>query len=88
MYGGMPDKIAPQVKRLPPLIELHGEADQNVPLARGEELVKLAKAVGAQAELVKYPGKAHGFDFSDSDPMTTDAVNRVAGFFQSRLNAA
>jgi carboxymethylenebutenolidase len=86
LYGGMPDKIAPEVKRLPPLIELHGEADRNVPLTNGEELVKLAKAVGAQAEIVTYPDKAHGFDFVDNDPATADAVDRVARFFQARLN--
>jgi fermentation-respiration switch protein FrsA (DUF1100 family) len=46
------------VKHLPPLLELHGDADHNVPLAQGEELVKLAKMAGAEAELVRYPGKA------------------------------
>ncbi|MBR0757120.1 dienelactone hydrolase family protein [Bradyrhizobium jicamae] len=86
MYGGIPKDIATDVKRLPPLIELHGEADRNVPLAKGEELVRLGKAVGASAEIVRYPGKAHGFDFSDDDPMTADAVGRVARFFQAHLN--
>ena len=79
--------MAPQVKRLPPLIELHGEADQNVPAREGEELVKLAKAVGAPAELVNIQARLMASTL-DSDPMTTDAVHRVAGFFQSRLNAA
>jgi carboxymethylenebutenolidase len=87
LYGGMPEKIAPRVKRLPPLLALHGDADHNVPFAQGEALVALAKAVGAPAELVRYPGKAHGFDFSDSDPMATDAVDRVVRFLQSRLVA-
>ena len=40
MYGGVPDAMASQVKHLPPLIELHGDADRNVPFAKGEELVK------------------------------------------------
>ncbi|WP_244549703.1 dienelactone hydrolase family protein [Bradyrhizobium erythrophlei] len=87
LYGGMPDKITPQVKHLPPM-KLHCEADRNVPLASGEALVRLGKSVGAAAEIVRYPGKAHGFDFADNDPMTADAVNRVAGFFQVRLNVA
>jgi carboxymethylenebutenolidase len=85
LYGGMPDKIVSQVKHLPPLLELHGDADHNVPLAHGEALVKLAKTVGAPAEQVIYPGKAHGFDFSDSDPVTTDAIDRVVRFFRSQL---
>jgi len=88
MYGGMPGDMVPQVKHLPPLIELHGESDSNVPLAEGEELIKLGKALGAKAELVTYPGKEHGFDFSDTDPMTADAVGRVALFFQSQLGNA
>jgi carboxymethylenebutenolidase len=86
LYGGMPDARVSEVKHLPPLIDLHGEADRNVPFAKGEELVKLGKAIGAEAELVAYPGKAHGFDFSDTDPMTADAVGRVVRFFESRLN--
>jgi carboxymethylenebutenolidase len=88
LYGGMPDAMASQVRHLPPLIELHGEADQNVPLARGEQLVKLGKAVGAEAELVAYPGRAHGFDFSDSDPMAADAIGRVVRFFEARLGVS
>lgn len=88
LYGGMPDAIVPEVKHLPPLIELHGGADRNVAPAKGEELVKLAKAIGAEAEFVGYPGKPHGFDFSDTDPMAADAVGRVVRFFEARLNVA
>jgi carboxymethylenebutenolidase len=86
MYGGMPDAEVTHVKRFPPLLELHGEADRNVPVAKGEELVKLAKEVGARAEMVTYPGREHGFDFSDSDPMTADAIERVIRFFQIQLS--
>jgi carboxymethylenebutenolidase len=42
---------------------------------------------GAEAELVRYPGKAHGFDFSESDPIAADAIDRVVRFFQTRLTA-
>lgn len=84
----MPDAMVSHVKHLPPLIELHGEVDRNVPLAKGEELIKLGKAIGAGAELVSYPDRQHGFDFSDTDPMTADAVGRVTRFFESRLNIA
>jgi carboxymethylenebutenolidase len=88
LYGGMPDAMMRELKHLPPLIELHGEADRNVPIAKGEQLVKLAKAIGAEAEFVSYPGRQHGFDFSDTDPMTADAVGRVIRFFEFRLNVA
>jgi carboxymethylenebutenolidase len=88
LYGGMPAAMAPGVEHLPPLIELHGEADRNVAFTEGEQLVKLGKKVGAEAELVPYPGKGHGFDFSDSDPMAADALGRVASFFEARLRVA
>jgi carboxymethylenebutenolidase len=87
LYGGMPDATIPRVKRLPPLIELLGDTDQNVSIAKGKQLVDLGKAVGAEAEFVSYPGRQHGFDFSDSDPMTADAVKRVTRFFRARLAA-
>jgi carboxymethylenebutenolidase len=87
LYGGMPERIAPGVKRLPPLIELHGDADRNVAPADGEALVALAKSVGAPAEHIVYPGKAHGFDFADHDPATADAIQRVTRFFAERLTA-
>jgi len=88
LYGGMPDAMVSETKHLPPLIELHGEADHNVPLAKGQELVKLGKALGVEAELVTYPNRQHGFDFSDTDPMTADAIDRVTRFFQARLRLA
>ena len=67
------------------LIELHGTVDRNVPPAKGEELVKLGKAAGTEAEYIVYPGRHHGFDFSDTDPMTADALDRIVKFFESRL---
>ncbi|KJC34770.1 dienelactone hydrolase family protein [Bradyrhizobium sp. LTSP857] len=85
LYGGMPEAMAAKVKHLPPLIALHGEADRNVPIAEGRQLVKLGKSVGAETEFVPYPGKAHGFDFSDTRPTTSDAIDRVTKFFQAKL---
>lgn len=85
LYGGMPHAMTTKVKHLPPLIALHGEADKNVPIAEGRQLVALGKLVGAETEFVPYPGKAHGFDFSDTDPMTQDAIDRVTRFFQAKL---
>lgn len=88
LYGGMPHKIVPEVKRMPPMIELHGDADRDVPLATGQALVTLAKAVGAPAEQITYPGKGHGFDLADNDPATSSAVDRVAQFFRAQFELA
>jgi len=87
LYGGMPDKLVPEVRRMPAMIELHGDADRNVPFASGTSLVALAKATGPSAEQITYPGKPHGFDFADDDPATQDAVTRVAGFFRTHLGS-
>jgi carboxymethylenebutenolidase len=73
---------------MPAMIELHGDADRNVSFAAGTALVALAKAKGAAAEQIRYPGKAHGFDFANDDPAAQDAVARVAGFFKARLATA
>jgi carboxymethylenebutenolidase len=85
LYGGLPDAMVARVKHLPPTIELHGDADRTVPPAKGAELVRLARSLGAPAEQITYPGRGHGFDFSDKDPMTADAVARVVRFFRLTL---
>ena len=87
LYGGMPKAMTTGIKHMPPLIALHGEADKNVPIEEGRQLVAYAKSAGAETEFVPYPGRAHGFDFSDTDPMTQDAIDRVTKFFQARLVA-
>lgn len=87
LYAGMPEATVGKVKHMPPVIELHGEADQTVSITNGKKLIELARSVGAEAEFVPYPGKPHGFDFADSDPMTSDAIDRVTRFFKARLTA-
>jgi carboxymethylenebutenolidase len=87
VYGGMPYAMIAKVKRLPPVLELHGDADQSVPLARGVELVRLAKTIGASAEQVTYPGREHGFDSSPTDPNSVDAAARVVRFLRANLKA-
>jgi carboxymethylenebutenolidase len=87
LYAGMPEATAGKVKHMPPMIELHGEADRNVSIENGKKLIELARSVGADAEFVPYPGKPHGFDFSDTDPMTSDAIDRVTRFFKAKLIA-
>ena len=87
LYGGMPQDMTTKIRHMPPLIALHGEADKNVPIEEGRQLVALGKSAGAETEFVPYPGKAHGFDFADTDPATADAIGRVTRFFQAKLAA-
>jgi carboxymethylenebutenolidase len=87
LYGGLPDAMAARVKRLPPVLELHGDADRIAPPAKGAELVRVARSVGAPAEQTTYPGRAHGFDSAETDPMAADAIARVVRFFGAHLAA-
>jgi carboxymethylenebutenolidase len=84
-YGFIPnDTERARLRRLPPLLALHGTADTNVPLSSGEELVRLARQHGGRAELVVYPGEAHGHS-KWREAAATDAVDRMIAFFRAEL---
>ncbi|MTJ82471.1 MAG: prolyl oligopeptidase family serine peptidase [Telmatospirillum sp.] len=80
-YGGIPGMLRARMTRLPPLLELHGDADTVVPPADGRALVDLAKALGQEAEMVVYPGAGHGFDGDTA----LDAEKRTVDFLTRRL---
>ncbi|OLN24765.1 Dienelactone hydrolase [Desulfovibrio sp. DV] len=60
-YGGIPGLYRDSITRLPPLIALHGDADNVVPLSEGQALAALGRQLGQPAELVVFPGAGHGF---------------------------
>jgi carboxymethylenebutenolidase len=66
-YGGIADPIKDQINRLPPLLELHGDADQVISIAEGRALVDRAKALGGEAQQLVYSGAGHSFDFKNDD---------------------
>jgi carboxymethylenebutenolidase len=84
-YGGIPGPLSNEIKRLPPLLALHGDADTIIPIAEGRALVDRAKALGGPAELVVYPGVGHGFDFDESYDMARDARGRAIKFLGDQL---
>jgi carboxymethylenebutenolidase len=78
-YGGIPAAVKDEITRLPPLLELHGDADRTVSLENGRALVDLARTLGQQGELIIYPGAGHGFfgnDDKDSRQHTIDFFRR------------
>jgi carboxymethylenebutenolidase len=86
-YGFIPnDTQRARIDRLPPLLVLHGAADENVRLSSGMELVTLARQRGGRAELVVYPGEAHGHS-TWREPAASDAINRTIAFFRAELVA-
>src|SRR5437667_208498 len=58
-YGFIPNGQHARIDRLPPLLLLHGDADDNVPLLFGQTLLSFARQLGGRAELVVYPGEGH-----------------------------
>ena len=80
-YGGIPSLLKNEITRLPPLLELHGDADRVVALADGQALVDLARGLGQPVEMIVYPGAGHGFDGADA----VDAQRRTVSFFEQRL---
>ena len=80
-YGGIPSGIQDGISCLPPMLELHGDADQTVSLAKGSALVDLAHRLGNTAEQVIYPGAGHGFSGAND----ADARQRTITFFQAHL---
>src|SRR3972149_1006286 len=48
-------------KALPPMIILHGSADENVPFAVVEQFTARMREVGNRCELVRFEGRTHGF---------------------------
>ena len=81
-YGGLPGVLKSTITRLPPLLELHGDADAIVPLAAGRELVERARQLGQSSQIVVYPGAGHGFDGADA----ADAQRRTVAFFRQALD--
>ena len=84
-YGTDPWPLGQAAKRFPPLLVLHGDADQIIPVQEGKQLAAEAKALGAKVDLVIYPGQSHGFgaDFAKKD--ATDALNRTIAFLKKEL---
>jgi len=54
-------------KGLPPILTIHGDADQTVPYEHGVKLTKALRDAGDDAELVSVPQGAHGFPKATED---------------------
>ncbi len=86
-YGTDPWPLGTPAKRLPPLLILHGDADQVIPVENGQQLAALAKKLGAPADLVIYPGEVHGFGADFSKKNARDALDRSIAFLRKQLAA-
>lgn len=61
IFGGIPKELTSSVRRMPPTLILHGDADPVVPVREAEHLESVLKRVGAEHEKVILSGQGHGF---------------------------
>jgi dienelactone hydrolase len=79
--GLLPNEFFSQVQSLPPLLILHGDADEQVPIVNARQLVRLCQLRDFTCEIQIYAGQGHLFT-----PRIADTANqRVLAFFQAYL---
>src|ERR1700674_4445813 len=82
-FGGMPKEMRLFMRRLCPVLILHGEADPTVPVEEAYQLQKLLEKNGIAYEIKIYPGSGHGFE----SEIWHDAGLRCLQFLQKYLAA-
>ena len=60
-FGGIPEQIRDRCTRMPPVLILHGDADERVPLRWANELEALLKRCGTEYDIQIYRGEGHRF---------------------------
>ncbi|HKM49087.1 MAG TPA: dienelactone hydrolase family protein [Terriglobales bacterium] len=81
-FGGMPREMHLFMRRLCPVLILHGEADQTIPVEEAYQLQKLLEKKGIPYEIKIYPGAGHGFE---DEEIWRDAGLRSLEFLQKYL---
>jgi dienelactone hydrolase len=79
--GLLPNQFFSQVRTLPPLLILHGEQDQQVPVVNARQLVRLCELKDFTCEAGIYPGEGHVFTSRARD----SANQRALTFFRTYL---
>lgn len=79
LSGGFFDALAPAVRRLPPTLLLHGDADDIVPIQRAQQVDSALSRLHVPHALVVYPGGSHGLD----DDLEPDAIKRSLLFLDA-----
>ena len=83
-FGGMPKEMNLFMRRLCPVLILHGEADATVPVEEAYKLQKLLEKKEIPYEMKIYPGAGHGFE---DQTIWRDAGLRSLQFLQKYLGA-
>lgn len=81
-YGAMPEFAAERMTRMPPVLILHGESDDVVPVGHAYELEKLLKEKGSRYEMKIYAGQKHGLQ----GEAAADANRKTVSFLEEFLS--
>jgi carboxymethylenebutenolidase len=80
-FGGFPKEMKFFMRRMCPVLILHGEADGVVPVAEAYHLKELLEKRGVENEMKIYAGVGHGF----SGEVFQDAARRTVAFLRRML---
>jgi carboxymethylenebutenolidase len=80
-FGGLPKEMKLFMRRLCPVLILHGEADTTVPVEEAYHLQRLLEKKGIPYEMQIYPGAGHGF----TGEIWQDAGRRSLFFLRRHL---
>jgi dienelactone hydrolase len=83
-FGGMPKEMNLFMRRLCPVLILHGEADPTVPVEEAYKLQRLLEKKGIPYEIKIYPGAGHGFE---DETIWRDAGLKSLQFLQKYLRS-
>jgi dienelactone hydrolase len=83
-FGGFPKEMKLFMRRLCPILILHGEIDPVIPVAEAYHLQQVLERKGIAYEMQIYPGVGHGFDGAVWD----DARSRTLAFLRKYLSSA
>jgi dienelactone hydrolase len=75
LFGGLPQELHGQAKNLPPVLILHSDKDQVVPVKIARDLEKLLKDNEKVYEVKEYKGIGHMFDKGDGKIDLFTALN-------------
>ena len=79
-YAGLPSFYDHRIMFLPPLLDIHGDADRSISMSQGSKLVETAKHLGGIGELIVFRNQGHGFDLDLANPDATPARRDATAF--------
>ena len=84
-YGMDGANVGIQENRCPPMLIVHGDADQVIPWSLGEALAQHVQALHAHIEFVLFPGEKHGFGGDTTTKHGADALKRTITFLHQQM---